>query len=200
MYSTPQASLGSPLLANVRRFWGAMRERFEQFTLELNGEKTRLLEFGRYAIERQQRSGQREPQTFNFLGFPFFCGRSQCGAYLLRRHPRRDRMRAALDEVKTQLRRRRNDSIADQGRWLRSLVTGYFAYLAVPTNTQSIGAYRHHVLDLWRRWLRRRSQKDRTTWARMDRLAPEWLPPPNVLHPRSKDRLIVKTRGTSRIP
>jgi len=186
--------------ADARRFWDAMRERFERFSLELHGQKTRLLQFGRYAIEWRQRAGQGKPETFNFLGFTFICGRSRRGAFLLRRHTRRDRMRAALDEVKTQLQHRRHDSIAEQGRWLRSVVTGYFAYHAVPTNSQAIGAYRHHVLDLWRRSLRRRGQKDRTTWARMDRLAAEWLPPARVLHPWPEDRLVAKTRGRSRMP
>lgn len=178
--------------AEARRFWDAMRTRFEQFSLELHGEKTRLLEFGRYAIERRQRNGQGKPQTFNFLGFTFICGRSRRGAFLLRRHTRRDRMRAALQEVKEELRRRRHDSLVDQGRWLRAVVSGYFAYHAVPTNAQAIGAYRHHVIDLWRRSLKRRSQKDRMTWARMDRLAKEWLPPPHVLHPWPEDRFAVR--------
>lgn len=186
--------------ADARRFWDAMRERFERFSLELHGQKTRLLRFGRYAIEWRQRAGQGKPETFNFLGFTFICGRSRRGAFLLRRHTRRDRMRAALDEVKTQLHQRRHDSIAEQGRWLRSVVTGYFAYHAVPTNSQAIGAYRHHVLDLWRRSLRRRGQKDRTTWARMDRLAAEWLPPARVLHPWPEDRLVARTQGRSRMP
>jgi RNA-directed DNA polymerase len=178
--------------AEARRFWEAMRTRFEQFSLELHGEKTRLLEFGRYAIERRQRNGQGKPQTFNFLGFTFICGRSRRGAFLLRRHTRRDRMRAALRELKEEMRRRRHDSLTEQGRWLRSVVAGYFAYHAVPTNAQAIGAYRHHVLDLWRRSLKRRSQKDRMTWARMDRLAAEWLPPPHVLHPWPEERMAVR--------
>jgi RNA-directed DNA polymerase len=178
--------------AEARRFWDAMRTRFEQFSLELHGEKTRLLEFGRYAIERRQHSGQGKPQTFNFLGFTFICGRSRRGAFLLRRRTRRDRMRAALRELKDEMRRRRHHSLADQGRWLRSVVTGYFAYHAVPTNAHAIGAYRHHVIDLWRRSLRRRSQKDRMTWARMDRLAAEWLPPPHVLHPWPEERMAVR--------
>lgn len=101
-------------------------------------------------------------------------------------------MRAALKELKDEMRRRRHDSLTEQGRWLRSVVAGYFAYHAVPTNAQAIGAYRHHVLDLWRRSLKRRSQKDRMTWARMDRLAAEWLPPPRVLHPWPEERLAVK--------
>ena len=178
--------------ADARRFWDAMRERFERFALELHGDKTRLLEFGRYAIERRQRNGQGRPQTFNFLGFTFICGRSRRGAFLLRRHTRPDRMRETLREVKEKLRYRRHDSIAEQGRWLKSVVTGYFAYHAVPTNAQAIGAYRHHVVDLWRRSLKRRSQKDRMTWARMDRLASEWLPPPHVLHPWPEDRMAVR--------
>jgi RNA-directed DNA polymerase len=178
--------------AEARRFWDAMRTRFEQFSLELHGDKTRLLEFGRYAVERRQRNGQGKPQTFNFLGFTFICGRSRRGAFLLRRHTRSDRMRASLREVKDEMRRRRHDSLADQGRWLRSVVTGYFAYHAVPTNAHAIGAYRYHVIDLWRRSLKRRSQKDRMTWARIDRLANEWLPPPHVLHPWPEDRFAVR--------
>jgi len=184
--------VGFELETEARRFWDAMRTRFEQFSLELHGEKTRLLEFGRYAIERRQRNGQGKPQTFNFLGFTFICGRSRRGAFLLRRHTRRDRMRAALREIKDEMRRRRHDSLAEQGRWLRSVVAGYFAYHAVPTNAQAIGAYRHHVQDLWRRSLKRRSQKDRMTWARMDRLAAEWLPPPHVLHPWPEERMAVR--------
>ena len=184
--------VGFELEAEARRFWDAMRTRFEQFSLELHGEKTRLLEFGRYAIERRQRNGQGKPQTFNFLGFTFICGRSRRGAFLLRRHTRRDRMRAALRELKDEMRRRRHDSLTEQGRWLRSVVAGYFAYHAVPTNAQAIGAYRHHVLDLWRRSLKRRSQKGHVTWARMDRLAEEWLPPPHVLHPWPEERMAVR--------
>lgn len=112
--------VGFELEAEARRFWDAMRTRFEQFSLELHGEKTRLLEFGRYAIERRQRNGQGKPQTFNFLGFTCICGRSRRGAFLLRRHTRRDRMRAALGEIKDEMRRRRHDSLADQGRCPRS--------------------------------------------------------------------------------
>ncbi|CUA96525.1 hypothetical protein Ga0061069_104171 [Thiomonas bhubaneswarensis] len=91
-------------------------------------------------------------------------------------------------------------SIPEQGKWLRTVVTGYFAYHAVPTNAQAVCAYQHHVLSLWRRSLERRSQKAGVTWAKMDRLAAAWLPPPHVLHPWPKDRLAVRTRGRSRMP
>jgi RNA-directed DNA polymerase len=178
--------------ADARRFWDAMRTRFEQFGLELHGEKTRLLEFGRFAAERRQRRGTGRPETFKFLGFTFICGKSRRGAFLLHRKTRGDRMRAKLQEIKVQLRSRMHDAIPEQGRWLKAVVTGFFAYHAVPTNTRALHAFRHHVTDLWRRTLRRRSQKDGLTWSRMARLAAEWLPPPRVLHPWPQQRFAVK--------
>ncbi len=178
--------------ADARRFWDAMRTRFEQFGLELHGEKTRLLEFGRYAAERRARRGLGKPATFTFLGFTFICGRSRRGAFLLHRKTRGDRMRAKLREVKAQLRRRMHDAIPEQGRWLKAVVAGYFAYHAVPTNSRALGAFRHHVTDLWRRSLRRRSQKDHMTWDRVAQLADAWLPLPRILHPWPQQRFAVK--------
>jgi RNA-directed DNA polymerase len=178
--------------ADARRFWDAMRTRFEQFALELHGDKTRLLEFGRYAAERRKRRGLGRPETFKFLGFTHVCGKSLRGAFLLLRKTRGDRMRARLQEVKAELRRRMHDSIPGQGQWLKAVVTGYFAYHAVPTNWRALGAFRYHVTDLWRRTLQRRSQKDGMTWTRITRLADEWLPPPRILHPWPNQRFAVK--------
>jgi len=177
---------------DAKRFWDAMRTRFEQFGLELHGEKTRLLEFGRTAAARRRRRGLGKPETFKFLGFTFICGTSRRGSFLLQRKSRRDRMRAALRDIKAQLRRRMHDSIPEQGRWLRAVVTGYFAYHAVPTNGRSLGAFRYHVVDLWRRTLRRRSQKDDTTLDRMASIAAVWLPTPRILHPWPSTRFAVK--------
>jgi group II intron reverse transcriptase/maturase len=139
---------------DAKRFWDAMRARFAQFGLELHEQKTRLLEFGRSAAGRRRRFGLGKPETFNFLGFTFICGKSRRGAFLLRRQTRRDRMRAKLREVKEEMRRRRHTPVPEQGRWLRSVVTGFFAYHAVPTNTRALQAFRHHVVNLWRRSLR----------------------------------------------
>ena len=122
--------------ADARRFWDAMRTRFEQFALELHEEKTRLLEFGRHAAVRRQRRGLGKPETFTFLGFTFICGKSRRGAFQLQRKTRRDRMRATLREIKEQLRDRMHHAIPEQGRWLKAVVTGFFAYHAVPTNAQ----------------------------------------------------------------
>jgi len=178
--------------ADARRFWEAMRTRFEQFSLELHGEKTRLLEFGRHAAVRRQWLGLGKPETFTFLGFTFICGKSRRGAFLLHRKTRGDRMRARLQEIKAQLRSRMHEAIPEQGRWLRTVVTGFFAYHAVPTNSRALGAFRYHVTHLWLRTLRRRSQKDRLTWERMAKIAADWLPAPRVLHPWPSQRFAVK--------
>jgi group II intron reverse transcriptase/maturase len=178
--------------ADARRFWDAMRTRLEQFALELHEAKTRLLEFGRFAAARRQRRGLGKPETFAFLGFVFICGTSRRGAFQLHRKTRGDRMRATLRDIKAQLRDRRHDAIPDQGRWLRSVVTGYFAYHAVPTNYRALGAFHHHVTDLWRRCLRRRSQRDGMTWNRMSKIADAWLPTPRILHPWPERRFAVK--------
>jgi hypothetical protein len=177
---------------DARRFWVAMRERFEKFALELHGDKTRLLEFGRYAASNRKQRGLGKPETFTFLGFIFICGKSRRGAFQLQRKSRGDRMRATLQDIKAQLRKRMHDPIPSQGRWLRAVVQGYFAYHAVPTNSKAIGAFRYHVTDLWRRTLRRRSQKDGMTWNRMTKLAADWLPQPRILHPWPDKRFDVK--------
>lgn len=168
---------------DARRFRRAMQQRLEQFALSLHPEKTRLIEFGRFAAQNRAKKGRGKPETFNFLGFTHISGRARDGKFMLRRHTRRDRMRAALRRVKDELRRRMHQSIPEQGRWLRRVVQGYLNYHAVPTNSRNMWAFRFHVTDLWRRSLRRRSQKDDTTWARMTRLAADWLPSARVLHP-----------------
>jgi RNA-directed DNA polymerase len=178
--------------ADASRFWDAMRKRFEQFGLALHEEKTRLLEFGRHAAARRRRQGLGKPETFNFLGFMFICGKSRRGAFLLHRKTRGDRMRATLREIKVWLRLHMHDAIADQGCSLRAVVRGFFAYHAVPTNSRALGAFRYHVTKLWHRALRRRSQKDGMTWDRMAKLAAEWLPSPRVLHPWPNQRFAVK--------
>ena len=184
--------VGFELEAEARQFWAAMRERFERFALELHPDKTRLLEFGRHAAQRRRRNGQARPETFTFLGFTFICGKSRRGAFQLKRQTRGDRMRARLQEVKVQLRRRMHQPIPVQGQWLRAVVQGYFAYHAVPLNMRALAALRHHVTQLWRRTLRRRSQKTTMTVVRMKHIADTWLPRPRILHPWPSERFAVK--------
>ena len=178
--------------ADGKRFWDAMRLRLEQFSLELHGEKTRLLEFGRHAVARRQRNGLGKPETFTFLGFRFICGRSRRGAFQLQRKTRADRMGSRLRDIKAQLRSRMHHAIPEQGRWLKAVVTGFFAYHAVPTNGRALCSFRYQLTRLWLRTLRRRSQKARLTWARMNHIAAAWLPTPRILHPWPNQRFAVK--------
>ena len=176
----------------ARRFLDAMRERFEAFALSLHPEKTLVIEFGRRAAADRKERGVGRPETFTFLGFTHICGKSRRGLFQLQRKTRRDRMRAKLQEIKVELRRRMHQTIPVQGRWLKQVVTGHFAYYAVPTNSRALSAFRHYVTDLWRRTLRRRSQKDGFTWERMTKLTDGWLPPPRILHPWPDQRFAVK--------
>ena len=178
--------------ADARRFLDEMRERLGEFALSLHPEKTRLIEFGRFAAERRQRRGLDKPETFNFLGFTFICGKTRAGKFQIKRKTRRDRMRAKLKMIQEGLWRRMHQSIPSQGSWLRRVVKGYFNYHAVPTNARALDVFRHHVTDLWRRTLRRRSQTARITWARMTKLANDFLPKPIILHPWPSERFAVR--------
>jgi RNA-directed DNA polymerase len=178
--------------ADAKRFHADAQQRMEQFALSLHPDKTRLIQFGRFAAERRAERGLGKPETFNFLGFTHICGRNTQGKFQLIRKTRRDRMRTRLQKIKEELRRRRHLSIPEQGKWLRQVVIGYLAYHAVPTNSRRINAFRYHVIGLWRQALRRRSQKDRTTWERIRRIASDWLPTPRILHPWPEARFDVK--------
>jgi group II intron reverse transcriptase/maturase len=173
------------------RFLSDLHARVEKFALSLHPEKTRLIEFGRHAAEHRSARGLGKPETFNFLGFTHICGRSRRGGFLLRRKTRRDRMRAKLRTLKAELKQRMHEPIPQQGRWLAQVVRGYFAYHAVPTNFQRLNAFHYHVTVLWWRTLRRRSQRDWTTWERISRLVAALLPRPRILHPWPDARFAV---------
>jgi RNA-directed DNA polymerase len=177
---------------DARRFLEAMRERLDKFALSLHPDKTRLIEFGRFAAANRARRGLGKPETFAFLGFTHICGKSRRGYFLLKRKSRRDRMRARLQAIKQELRRRMHQPIPVQGKWLGQVVSGWFNYHAVPTNSRALCALRFFVTDLWRQTLRRRSQKDGTTWERIARLADDWLPKPKILHPWPQQRFAVR--------
>jgi RNA-directed DNA polymerase len=177
---------------DARRFLEAMRERFESFSLSLHPEKTRLIEFGRFAAVNRKRRGLGKPETFQFLGFTFICGKSRRDKFLVWRKTRQDGMRAKLKAVKQELRQRMHQPILVQGKWLRQVVKGYFNYHAVPTNSRALGVFRHRVTLLWRRVLEHRSHKAEMTWERMMKLVNDWLPRPRVLHPWPSQRFAVR--------
>jgi group II intron reverse transcriptase/maturase len=178
--------------SDARRFWDAMRERLQGFSLALHPDKTRLIEFGCHAAANRKQRGLGKPETFNFLGFTVICGKSRRGNFLIHRKSRRDRMTAKLKGIKEELRRRMHQPIPEQGKWLKQVVTGYFAYHAVPTNFRALLRVRAHIKDLWLRTLRRRSQKDSMNWERIAKLADDFLPQPRILHPWPSQRFAVR--------
>jgi RNA-directed DNA polymerase len=182
---------------DAERFLAALRDRFAQFALELHPEKTRLIEFGRFAAQDRQRRGHGKPETFDFLGFTHICAKSKSGRFKLKRVTIKKRMTAKLSEVKTELNRRRHEPIPDQGRWLASVVAGHVNYYGVPDNSRAIQTFRWQVVWHWHRALRRRSQRTSLTWERMDRLAKRWLPPARVTHPWPQARFVATTQGRS---
>src|ERR1700740_877734 len=176
---------------DARRFLVAMRARFEECVLSLHPDKTRLIEFGRFAATNRGKRGLGKPETFAFLGFTFICGKSRWGNFLIKRKNRGDRMRAKLQDIKAELRHRIHWPIPEQGEWLRQVVTGHFAYYAVPTNIRALTAFRLCVTHLWRRTLERRSQRSRLVWERTAKLSDDWLPIPRILHPWPDRRFAV---------
>ena len=178
---------------DARRFLADLRERFAKFGLELHPDKTRLIEFGRYAARKRAARGLGKPETFDFLGFTHLCGKTRRGGFWLRRITISKRMRAKLVEVKDQLKRRRHQPVPEQGKWLASVVRGHLAYYAVPGNSHAIRAFREQVTRHWCTALRRRSQRHRLDWKRMNRFATRWLPPARIRHPYPEVRFAART-------
>jgi RNA-directed DNA polymerase len=177
----------------AERFLADLRARFERFGLALHPDKTRILEFGRFAREDRSRRGEKKPETFNFLGFTHICGKTRSGKFTVLRKTMRTRWQAKLKEVHQELKRRMHDPIPEQGAYLRAVVRGHIRYYGVPMNGRSLSAFRWKVYWLWKNVLMRRSQRHRMTWDRMKRLVDRWLPPARICHPYSLDRVGVTT-------
>jgi RNA-directed DNA polymerase len=184
---------------DAERFWRAVEDRLGQFGLKLHPDKTRLIEFGRYARDNRRRRGQGKPDTFDFLGFTHCCGKTRKGKFMVLRLTSGKRMRAKLLAVKTELRRRMHQPIAEQGKYLRAVVAGHGRYFAVPCNGARVLAFRFQVGRLWHRTLCRRSQSKHMSWKRMHKIVAHWLPSPHICHPYPNQRLIVTTQGRSRM-
>jgi group II intron reverse transcriptase/maturase len=175
----------------AERFLAELRERLARFDLELHPDKTRLIEFGRFAAERRQQRGEGKPETFDFLGFTHLCGTTRNGRFNVIRQTMAKRMRAKLKAIKHELRRRLHLPIPVVGRWLQSVLRGHYRYYGIPNNYYALSAFHHEVTRLWLRALRRRSQRTSVTWERMQRLVHSWLPYPRVMHLHPEQRLRV---------
>ena len=178
---------------NVRTaqaFLEDFRERLAKFGLALHPDKTRLIEFGRFAVERRRRRGRGRPETFDFLGFTHCCGTDRGGKFQVVRLTAKKRMRATLTAIRTKLYQRRHEPVPAVGSWLQRVLNGYFAYHAVPTNLQRLDGFRKEVCRAWRHALLRRSQRSRLNWSRFNRLTCKYVPPCRVLHPYPEQRFL----------
>lgn len=174
--------IGFEYRSDANGFLADLRVRLAKFALELHPEKTRLIEFGRFAAQHRKARGLGAPETFNFLGFTHICDKDKSGRFWIRRITISKRLRAKLSEVKHELTQRRHQPIPEQGRWVRSVVQGHLNYYAVPGNHNAIEACCKQITRHWYKALRRRSQRKRLTWGRMTRLAQRWVPPARVQH------------------
>ncbi len=182
---------------DAERFRLKLAERLRQFELDLHPDKTRLIEFGRFAAQRRFEKGMTKPETFDFLGFTHICGRRRSGEFMLVRHTSQKRMRRRLHEIREEIYRRRHTPVHEQGKWLGQIMRGYFQYHAVPTNSSALSTFRTQIERHWLHALRRRGQRDRTTWRRMNSLSERWLPPARILHPWPDGRFLDRTSGKS---
>jgi group II intron reverse transcriptase/maturase len=179
--------------SDAMRFREDLVVQFRRFNLELHPDKTRVIEFGRFAAVSRQARGAGKPETFHFLGFTHYCGRTRRGGFTVWRRTIRQRLRDKLKSLKVEMRRRWHQPIPEVGAWLRSVLRGHYQYYGVPGNFQLLASFRWELVRLWRRALSRRSQRSRETWDRLKHLAKVWLPLPHIVHPYPARRLRVAT-------
>jgi len=169
---------------DAERFLKEFRERLAKFGLELHPDKTRLIEFGRFAARNRKQRGEGKPETFTFLGFTHFCGqRISDKAFIVWRITAKKRMVAKLKAIKAELQRRKHHRTTVVGAWLRKVVLGYYQYHAVPGNSTQLRIFQRRVCWLWRSVLVRRSQRAQVRWARLSPVFNRWIPQPRILHP-----------------
>lgn len=180
--------LGFQNAKEAKRFLAAMQERVAKFGLTLHPQKTRLIEFGRNAEQRRKKRGLGRPETFDFLGFTHCCSKTRKGGFKILRLTIKKRLRATLADIREKLKRKRHESIGQVGAWLKRVMRGYFNYHAVPDNLKRLSGFRDEVCRAWRQQLRRRSQKDKMTWAQFSRLAKRYIPYPRRVHPYPPER------------
>lgn len=178
---------------DAEQFQRDLHVRLAKFNLELHAQKTRLIEFGRFAADNRKRRGEGKPETFNFLGFTHICGKTRKGKFTVLRQTMRKRMQAKLKALKLELKRRMHLPIPEVGAWLSSVLRGYYQYFGVPRNGPALSEFRAQVMRLWKHVLERRSQRAQISWERMNRLARHWIPVPHICHPYPSQRLHVRT-------
>jgi group II intron reverse transcriptase/maturase len=181
--------------ADAERFQADLKERFEKFNLELHPQKTRLIEFGRFAAPNREKRGEGKPETFDFLGFTHICATKRNGKFTVKRITAKKKMCNKLRELKAELRKRINHKIPETGMWLASVLRGHYQYYAIPLNFKALASFREALSRLWKSSMLRKSGKAKCSWERMRRLVDRWLPLPRILHPYPYQRFASMTGG-----
>ena len=189
--------VGFQYRSDAEQFRADLQERFAKFGLSLHPDKTRLIEFGRFAETNRRGRSEDKPESFDFLGFTHYCGKTRKGKFTVKRRTMSKRVRRKLKEVKAEMKHRMHDPVPEVGRWLKSVLEGHFRYYGVPHNRPALDAFRSALARLWRGVLSQRSQKGYVTWERMVRLKRRWFPSARIYHPYPSQRLRVSTRGRS---
>ena len=185
---------------DAEQFLSAVKERFESFELDIHPDKTRLIEFGRFANTNRRQRGLGKPETFDFLGFTHYCTESRKGRFQLGRKPVAKRMSRTLKRIKEELRRRMHNDVVNTARWLGKVLNGWLNYYAVPNSFRYLRSFVVRLERLWLRTLRRRSQKDRYQWGRIAGLRAKYWPKLKIRHPWPNQRFAVTTQGRSPVP
>lgn len=176
--------------SDAKQFQVELKARLLKFGLELHPEKTRLIEFGRFAAENRKKRGEGKPETFTFLGFTHICGKTRKnGKFAILRQTIKKRMHAKVKEIKDELKIRMHDSIQEVGQWLKAVVTGHYRYYGVPGNYDAMSDFRYLISQRWMHSLRRRGQKGLVTWDKMTKLIDCWLPLPQIYHKYPNERI-----------
>jgi group II intron reverse transcriptase/maturase len=176
---------------DAERFKQELKDRLQKFNLELQAEKTRLIEFGRYAERSRTEQGLGKPETFNFLGFTHISTQNKHNMYVVLRQTMRKRMQTKLKEITRELKHKMHEPIPEQGQWLKQVLQGHYQYYGVPLNSRQMSNFRHQVVLIWKRTISKRSQKGEVTWERMLRLITRWIPAPRICHPYPGQRITV---------
>ncbi len=176
--------------SDAKQFHKELNERLLKFGLELHPEKTRLIEFGRFAAENRRKREEGKPETFTFLGFTHICGKTrENGKFTIWRHTIKKKMHKKLKEIKDELKKRMHNSIQDVGQWLKAVVTGHYRYYGVPGNYEAMNHFKHIIGRMWKHSLGRRSQKTTITWEKMGKLIDRWIPLPQIWHKYPNERI-----------
>jgi RNA-directed DNA polymerase len=179
--------------SDAQQFLKHLAQRLWKFKLTLHPDKTRLIEFGRFAASNREKRGEKRPETFDFLGFTHICSKRRSdGGFAVYRKTRKKRLRAKIKELRGEMLSRRHHPLPDQGKWLKTVLKGHMNYYGVPGNRKSLDSFRTEMIRGWFFALRKRSQKGITlNWDKMKRIVAKWLPKPKIMHPYPNQRLCV---------